>query len=38
MRTIIRILFRLLQVSIGVRAHTRRHGAVAVRAYRRRRT
>lgn len=37
MRAILRILLRLLRISAGVRAHTRRQGAVAVNAYKRRR-
>jgi hypothetical protein len=36
-KTLLRILLRLLRVSTGVQAHTRRQGAVAVSAYKRRR-
>jgi hypothetical protein len=37
MRALIRLLLRLLRMSAGVRAHTRRHGEIVVGAYRRRR-
>lgn len=37
MRALVRLLLRLLQMSAGVRAHTRRCGSIAVGAYRRRR-
>lgn len=37
MKTILYLLFRILRISAGVRAHTRMRGAVAVGAYRRRR-
>jgi hypothetical protein len=37
MKILVRLLLRLLRLSAGVRAHTRRHGAVAVGAYWRRR-
>lgn len=37
MKAILRILLRLLRISAGVQAHTRRRGAIAVSAYRRRR-
>lgn len=37
MKTLLRILLRLLRISAGVQAHTRRRGAVAVSAYKRRR-
>jgi len=37
MKALLRILLRLLRVGAGVQAHTRRRGAVAVSAYKRRR-